>query len=115
MRTCNELQKNIFTILKIIDIIALTKEKRCDDMENQRFIPEGWEMIAKPITHPELTKAYQTGDIMQGLVTKCDSNYNLYVDMGNHIQGMIPREEVEAVNIDETGFPKPNVCARKSK
>ena len=55
MRKCNELQKNIFTILKIIDIIALTKEKRCDDMENQRFIPEGWEMIAKPITHPELT------------------------------------------------------------
>lgn len=82
-------------------------------MEKQRFIPEGWENIAKPITPFELNEAYKTGEIMNGLVTKCDSNYNLYVDLGNHMQGIIPREEVEAINIDETGFPKPNICASK--
>ena len=50
---------------------------------------------------------------MQGRVNKCDSNYNLYVDLGNNMTGVIPREEVEAVNIDETGFPKPNICTSK--
>lgn len=82
-------------------------------MENQRFIPEGWESIIKPITPFELNEAYLSGAVINGLVTKCDSNYNLYVDLGNRIQGIIPREEVEAVNIDETGFPRPNVCAGK--
>ena len=35
------------------------------------------------------------------------------MDLGNNITGVIPREEVEAVNIDETGFPKPNICISK--
>ncbi len=81
-------------------------------MEKQRFIPEGWEENTKLITPYELTNAYQTGKIMNGLVTRCDSNYNLYVELGNNIKGIIPREEVEAVSIDETGFPKPNICIR---
>ena len=50
---------------------------------------------------------------MESKVTKCDANYNLYVDLGNSITGVIPREEVEAINIDETGFPKPNICTSK--
>jgi len=50
---------------------------------------------------------------LQGKVSKCDSNYNLYVDLGNNLTGVIPREEVEAVNVDETGFPKPNICTSK--
>lgn len=50
---------------------------------------------------------------MQGIVNKCDSNYNLYIDFGNNLKGIIPRDEIEAVNIDETGFPKPNICASK--
>ncbi len=81
-------------------------------MGEQKFIPEGWENIVKPITPYELTKACETGEIMNGLVTKCDTSYNLYVDLGNNLQGIIPRDEVEAINIDETGFPKPNICAR---
>ncbi len=50
---------------------------------------------------------------MQGIVNKCDSNYNLYIDFGNNLKGIIPRDEIEAVNIDETGFPKPNICTSK--
>lgn len=82
-------------------------------MEKQLFYPEGWENILKPINAYELQQAYETGSVINGLVTRCDANYNLYVDLGENIKGIIPREEVEAINVDETGFPKPNVCARK--
>jgi len=60
-----------------------------------------------------INKAMNLGTIMQGVVKKCDSNYNLHIDFGNNITGIIPREEVEAINVDETGFPKPNICMSK--
>lgn len=37
----------------------------------------------------------------------------MYIDFGNDLTGIIPREEVEAINVDETGFPKPNICTSK--
>ena len=82
-------------------------------MEYQRFMPEGWSVSDFNVTKEQLTNAISTGEILQGKVNKCDSNYNLYVDLGNSIIGIIPREEVEAVNVDETGFPKPNICMSK--
>ena len=82
-------------------------------MEYQRFMPEGWNISDYDITKEQLTNAMTTGEILQGKVNKCDSNYNLYVQLGDSITGIIPREEVEAVNIDETGFPKPNICISK--
>ncbi len=79
----------------------------------QKFIPEGW--VDKPhvFSLEELNIASINGNIMQAKVTKCDSNYNLYLNLGNNITGIIPREEVEAINVDETGFPKPNICTSK--
>lgn len=82
-------------------------------MEYQKFIPEGWQNVTKVTSREEINYALENSTIMQGLVTKCDSNYNLYVDLGNKITGIIPRDQIEAVNIDETGFPKPNICAGK--
>lgn len=82
-------------------------------MNEQKFMPEGWQLENISFTQQSIENAYKSGEIMQGLVTKCDSNYNLYVDLGNNIRGIIPREEVEAINVDETGFPKPNICAGK--
>lgn len=79
----------------------------------QKFIPEGWNNMTRAFSLEELNIASVNGDIMQGKVTKCDSNYNLYLDLGNNITGVIPREEVEAINVDETGFPKPNICTSK--
>lgn len=79
----------------------------------QKFIPEGWESVPKVFSLKDLNIASINGNVMQARVTKCDSNYNLYVDLGNDITGVIPREEVEAINIDETGFPKPNICTSK--
>ena len=82
-------------------------------MINQRFMPEGWEEKACLTTDEQLRNAIQTGEILQAKVSRCDNNYNLYVDLGNNIKGIIPREEVEAINVDETGFPKPNICTSK--
>lgn len=82
-------------------------------MDEQKYMPEGWQIENIPFTQLNLEQAYKNGDIMQGYVTKCDSNYNLYVDLGENKRGIIPREEVEAINIDETGFPKPNICINK--
>lgn len=82
-------------------------------MEYQKFIPEGWLEDFSPITKDVLINAIKTGEVLQGVVNKCDSNYNLYVEFGENLKGVIPREEIEAVNIDETGFPKPNICVSK--
>ena len=82
-------------------------------MEYQRFMPEGWIVNENDLTKDLLTNAISTGEILQAKVNRCDANYNLYVDLGNNLTGVIPREEVEAVNIDETGFPKPNICTSK--
>ena len=80
---------------------------------NQKFIPEGWDGANKIFSLDELNEAAINGNIIEAKVTKCDSNYNLYLNLGNNITGIIPREEVEAVNVDETGFPKPNICTSK--
>ena len=79
----------------------------------QKFIPEGWVDKTHAFSLEELNNASINGNIMQAKVVKCDNNYNLYLDLGNNITGIIPREEVEAINIDETGFPKPNICTSK--
>ena len=80
---------------------------------NQKFMPEGWIEECKPFSIEQLGIASINGEIIQGKVMKCDNNYNLYLNLGNNITGIIPREEVEAINIDETGFPKPNICTSK--
>ena len=67
------------------------------------FLPEGWE------------KNNFTGaeDIYQGIVEKCDENYNLHVKLDSGLEGIIPRKEVEAFNLDESGLPKTNLCVGK--
>lgn len=82
-------------------------------MNYQRFDPEGWEENFRPMSKEYLNKAMQAGSIMQGVVKKCDASYNLHIDFGNNVTGIIPREEVEAINIDEMGYPKPNICTSK--
>lgn len=82
-------------------------------MEYQKFIPEGWQKDEISITKENIAEAISDGRIMTGKVIECDSNYNLHVDFSDTLKGIIPREEVEAMNIEETGFPKPNICMSK--
>lgn len=67
------------------------------------FSPEGWER--ESITNRK--------DILQGIVEDCDKDYNLHVKLDNGLEGIIPREEVEAINLDKNGFPKTNLCVGK--
>ena len=50
---------------------------------------------------------------LQGLVKKCDDNYNLYIGFENGLVGKIPRNEVEAIKTEEDGLPRTNLCIGK--
>ena len=72
-------------------------------MNTFNFFPEGWKK----------EEVEETEDILQGIVEMCDENYSLHVKMDNGMRGIIPREEVDALNFDEDGFPKTNLCVGK--
>ena len=68
-----------------------------------KFFPEGWKSENIEVTE----------DILQGIVTECDKNYNLHVKLESGEEGIIPRTEIEAINIDKNGLPKANLCEGK--
>lgn len=68
-----------------------------------KFFPEGWSRES----------LNSTNDVLQGIVQNCDKDYNLHVKLDNGQEGIIPRQEVEALNLDENGFPKINLCEGK--
>ena len=72
-------------------------------MSTFKFFPEGWKS----------EETEETKDILQGIVKNCDKDYNLHVELKNGMHGIIPRQEIEALNIDEKGFPKENLCIGK--
>lgn len=82
-------------------------------MNTLKFMPEGWN---NEITHLDINNVneyIQTGNTLQGLVKECDEKYNLYVKFENGLTGIMPREEVEAINIGSDGLPKTNLCTGK--
>ncbi len=82
-------------------------------MEYLKFIPEGWENANEGFTIGSLEQAFNDKSVLQGVVENCDSNYNLHLNLGNNIKGIIPRNEFEAINVDEQGFCNPNICKNK--
>ena len=82
-------------------------------MEYLKFIPEGWENANEAFSKNDLERAMNDKCILQGVVENCDSNYNLHVNFGDNIKGVIPRNELEAINVDEFGFCNPNICKNK--
>lgn len=72
-------------------------------MSTFKFFPEGWKS----------EEIEDTKDILQGIVKNCDKDYNLHVELKNGIYGIIPRQEIEAINVDEKGYPKENLCIGK--
>ena len=82
-------------------------------MVYQRFMPEGWENNIIPISEEKLKNAKENGEILQGIVNRCDENGNLYIELGNGLNGKIPLEEVEAIKINEKGIPKKELCFNK--
>lgn len=82
-------------------------------MSIPKFMPEGWENEVTELNGEDVNKYIKEGNILQGLVKECDEQYNLYVKFENGLTGIMPRAEVEAVNIEGTGLPKENLCTGK--
>lgn len=82
-------------------------------MNTLKFMPEGWNNEITQVDINNANKYIQTGDIVQGLVRQCDEKYNLYVKFENGLTGIMPREEVEAINIGNDGLPKISLCTGK--
>lgn len=78
-----------------------------------KFKPEGWNNEITPLDKNNINSYRQTKETLQGLVKECDDNYNLYIQFENGLTGIMPRQEVEAINIGESGLPKTNLCTGK--
>ena len=65
-------------------------------MPQGKYMPEGLfdsQLLASYInSEAGMMKAMETGAILQGTVTRCDSRHNLYCDVGA-FKGIIPRNE----------------------
>ncbi len=82
-------------------------------MNNLEFVPEGWNNEITKLNLNNWKNYKNNQEILQGLVTKCDNDYNLYINFENGLQGKIPRNEVEAIKLDNQGMPKENLCIGK--
>lgn len=82
-------------------------------MITKRFLPEGWNEKTAVLDQNSIEKYIKNKKTLQGIVKECDEQYNLHIDLGDGIEGVIPREEVEGINIEEDGLPKTNLCTGK--
>ena len=82
-------------------------------MNTFKFLPEGWNNEITKVDKTNIEEYIHNREILQGLVKECDDNYNLYINFENGLNGIIPREEVEGINIQEDGLPKENPCTGK--
>ena len=78
-----------------------------------KFFPEGWDYKTEEIKIDNVNSIINNNQTIQGFVNSCDEKYNLHVTFGDGLNGIIPREEVEAININENGIPKENLCTGK--
>jgi small subunit ribosomal protein S1 len=82
-------------------------------MEYPKFIPEGWVETKDTFTENTIKTAFSEGTTLQGIVNECDDKYNLHINLGKNIDGIIPRNELEAINVDSFGYCNPNICRNK--
>ena len=80
-------------------------------MEEQRFMPEGWNLADNGIDEELerkvaiLKEAMDKNETLEGLVTMADAEFNLHVDLDG-IKGIVPRAEVSST-VDANGLPRP--------
>ncbi|MBR2289879.1 MAG: hypothetical protein IJ867_04610 [Clostridia bacterium] len=56
-------------------------------MEYLKFIPEGWNERNENLSLENVKSALDSGEIMQGKVYECDSNFNLHVKLRREFDG----------------------------
>ena len=82
-------------------------------MNMQPYTPEGWNYNTNILTRDVIYNAIDNKDVLQGIVDSCDENYNLHVNLGNGINAIMPRNEIEAINANEDGLPRESLCTGK--
>ncbi len=82
-------------------------------MITRRFIPEGWNDNITQLDLNNMEQYYNQNATLQGIVDECDEQYNLHIKLGHNIQGIMPRNEVEGINLGKDGLPKTNLCTGK--
>ena len=80
-------------------------------MSKFKFLPEGWNSELSNII--DMKKEGNLEKIYQGVVERCDKDYNLHVNLGNKLIGIIPHNEIEGINLEQDGLPKQNLCTGK--
>ncbi len=82
-------------------------------MEILNFKPEGWENIITKVENENINGYIQNGNILQGIVEKCDSECNLHIKLNNNLVGIMPKKEVEGINTELDGTIRENLCTGK--
>ena len=82
-------------------------------MNGQPYTPEGWDYNTNVLTRDVIYNAIDNKDILQGVVESCDANFNLHVNLGNGIEAIMPRNEIEAINANDNGVPRESLCTGK--
>lgn len=79
-------------------------------MNTFQFVPEGWNEEVENLSLQKIQKYKEENKIVQGIVKSCDEKYNLHIQLGNEIEGIIPRCEVEDIG---EGLPDERLCTGK--
>ena len=79
-------------------------------MNTFQFVPEGWNKEVENLNLQKIQKYKEENKIVQGIVKSCDKKYNLHIQLGNKIEGIIPRCEVEDIG---EGLPDERLCTGK--
>ena len=82
-------------------------------MNTMRIMPEGWNNEVTKLNQTNVKQYIKNNETVQGLVKKCDDNYNLYVSFENGLNGIIPRKDVEGINLQEKWTTKRKLCTGK--
>lgn len=82
-------------------------------MNSLKFKPEGWNNEITKFNFENINRYIEQKQTLQGLVKECDDNYNLYISFENGLTGIMPRQEIEAINLEDSGLPKTNICIGK--
>jgi small subunit ribosomal protein S1 len=82
-------------------------------MYNLGLRPEGWNNETDTLEKTTIENYIKNKITLQGKVEECDKDYNLHINFSNGTKGIIPREEIEAINIQENGIPNVNLCTGK--
>ena len=79
-------------------------------MNTFQFVPEGWNEEIENLNLQKIQEYQQENRTIQGIVQSCDEQYNLHINLGNNIEGIIPRSEVEDI---EGELPNEKLCVGK--